>query len=113
KGLTVADVEPDGNCLFRSVSHQIYGDADRHYSVRRACVEHMSKHEARFGVFVAENFRDYLYRIRQPGVWGDDLEIRALEELFDRPIEIYSSEGEHLRPMKIDFDASGVRERTV
>ena len=33
---------------------------------------------------------------------------RALEELFDRPIEIYSSEGEDLRPMKIDFDASGV-----
>lgn len=35
--------------------------------------------------------------------------LRALEELFDRPIEIYSSEGEDLRPMKIDFDASGVR----
>ncbi len=34
--------------------------------------------------------------------------LRALEELFDRPIEIYSSEGEDLRPMKIDFDASGV-----
>lgn len=33
---------------------------------------------------------------------------RALEELFDRPIEIYSAEGEDLRPMKIDFDASGV-----
>lgn len=36
--------------------------------------------------------------------------IRALEELFDRPIEIYSSEAEDLRPMKIDFDASGVSE---
>lgn len=35
--------------------------------------------------------------------------VRALEELFDRPIEIYSSEGEDLRPMKIDFDAAGVR----
>lgn len=36
------------------------------------------------------------------------IERRALEELFDRPIEIYSSEAEDLRPMKIDFDASGV-----
>ena len=44
--------------------------------VRKACVDHMSKHVARFGVFVAEDFRDYLYRISQPGVWGDDLEIR-------------------------------------
>eukprot|EP00752_Nemacystus_decipiens_P004577 g4177.t1 len=108
KGLSVVDVEPDGNCLFRSVSHQIFGDVERHYPVRKACVDHMSRHRARFGVFVAEDFRDYLYRIRQPGVWGDDLEIRALEELFDRPIEIYSSEGEDLRPMKIDFDASGL-----
>ncbi len=73
----MVDVEPDGNCLFRSVSHQIYGDAERHYLVRKACVEHMSKHRTRFGVFVAEDFRDYLYRIRQPGVWGDDLEIRC------------------------------------
>ena len=76
KGLSVVDVEPDGNCLFRSVSHQIFGDVERHYPVRKACVEHMSRHKARFGVFVAEDFRDYLYRIRQPGVWGDDLEIR-------------------------------------
>lgn len=33
KGLSVVDVEPDGNCLFRSVSHQIYGDVDRHVQV--------------------------------------------------------------------------------
>lgn len=82
KGLTVVDVEPDGNCLFRSVSHQIYGDAERHFTVRRMCVDHMSKHRARFGVFVAEDFRDYLYRIRQTGVWGDDLEIRFVFFFF-------------------------------
>lgn len=34
KGLSVVDVEPDGNCLFRSVSHQIFGDAERHHQVR-------------------------------------------------------------------------------
>lgn len=33
KGLSVVDVEPDGNCLFRSVCHQIYGDAERHQQV--------------------------------------------------------------------------------
>ena len=30
KGLRVIDVEPDGNCLFRSVSDQVVVDAERH-----------------------------------------------------------------------------------
>ncbi|CAM9490096.1 unnamed protein product, partial [Choristocarpus tenellus] len=108
QGLIIMDIESDGNCLFRSVSHQIYGDVARHQQVRRQCVDHMFKHKDRFGVFVAEDFHDYLSRIRQLCVWGDDLEIRALEELFDRPIEIFSSEADNLAPMKIDFHASSV-----
>ena len=30
EGLHIIDVEPDGNCLFRAVSQQLYGDAERH-----------------------------------------------------------------------------------
>ena len=30
EGLPIIDVEPDGNCLFRAVSHQVYGDAESH-----------------------------------------------------------------------------------
>ena len=30
EGLHIIDVEPDGNCLFRAVSQQVYGDAERH-----------------------------------------------------------------------------------
>ncbi|CAM9682714.1 unnamed protein product, partial [Phaeothamnion confervicola] len=86
RGLEVVEVEPDGNCLFRAVGHQIYGDAERHVEVRRACVDHMGRHKARFATFVAEEeFRDYLRRVRQPCVWGGGLEIRAREEVCDRP----------------------------
>ena len=30
EGLHIIDVESDGNCLFRVVSPQVYGDAERH-----------------------------------------------------------------------------------
>lgn len=44
----------DGNCLFRSVSHQIYGTEDHHELIRRKCVEYMRCNEGWFSQYVAE-----------------------------------------------------------
>lgn len=41
KGLRVVPVEGDGNCLFRSVSHQVYGDDSHHRLVRARCMDYM------------------------------------------------------------------------
>jgi OTU domain-containing protein 5 len=41
KGLEILQVEGDGNCLFRSVSHQVYGDDRYHAIVRAKCMEYM------------------------------------------------------------------------
>lgn len=41
KGLRVVPVEGDGNCLFRSVSHQVYGDDRHHRLVRASCMDYM------------------------------------------------------------------------
>lgn len=41
QGLRVVPVEGDGNCLFRSVSHQVYGDDSHHRLVRARCMEYM------------------------------------------------------------------------
>lgn len=35
-------------------------------------------------------FDFYLERKRKDGEWGDDLEIQALSEIYDKPIEIYA-----------------------
>jgi hypothetical protein len=37
----VAEMDGDGNCLFRAVALQVYGDASMHSEVRRRCVEFM------------------------------------------------------------------------
>lgn len=41
QGLRVVPVEGDGNCLFRSVSHQVYGDDSHHRLVRARCMDYM------------------------------------------------------------------------
>ena len=38
RGLEVAEQDSDGNCLFRAVSLQVYGDSSNHGEVRRRCL---------------------------------------------------------------------------
>lgn len=45
RGLRVVPVEGDGNCLFRSVSHQVYGDDSHHRLVRARCMDYMEVSE--------------------------------------------------------------------
>lgn len=35
------------------------------------------------------NIRDYIVENRRDKVWGDNLEIQAMAELYDIPVEIY------------------------
>ncbi len=41
RGLEEIAQEGDGNCLFRAVSWQVYGDSDSHMDVRRRCMDFM------------------------------------------------------------------------
>lgn len=41
KGLDMHRILGDGNCLFRAMAHQVYGDVDMHNDVRQLCVDYM------------------------------------------------------------------------
>lgn len=91
-GMNIVQVEGDGNCLFRAVAHQMFLDESRHMEIRSECVDHMRRHRERFETFCTTKFDDHLNRMSLSGTWGDDLEIRALEEIIDRPFFIYSAD---------------------
>lgn len=40
-GLEIKEQEGDGNCLFRAISLQVYGDPSMHGDVRKQCMDHM------------------------------------------------------------------------
>jgi len=79
-GFYIKRMLPDGNCLFRSISDQVYGDQEMHDQ------------------FVTEDFNEYIARKRQDRCYGNNLEIQAISELYNRPVEIYTFQGGRLKP---------------
>jgi hypothetical protein len=93
--LRVVRMAPDGSCLFRSLAHQIYGDPERHMVVRADIVRHMGLHRERYAVVAVAatgdaDFERYLADMSKAGAWGGYPEQMAAEELFDRPMVLYS-----------------------
>lgn len=93
KDMIINDVESDGNCLFRAVSHQLYGTTEHHGLIRRYVYEYMSIEREYFSQFVVggmEGFDEYLRYQTQNGAWGDDCELQVISEMYNRPVEIYA-----------------------
>ena len=63
-GLQSIDVGGEGDCFFRSVSHQLYGDCNYHMRIRTAGVQYMREHPERFIESNTENsWLRYLYYV--------------------------------------------------
>lgn len=89
KGLIIKKMQEDGACLFRAVADQVYGDQDMHASVRKLCMDYMEKNCDYFSQYVTENFSSYIQRKRDDRIHGNHIEIQAMSEIFNRPIEVY------------------------
>ena len=90
----------DGNCMFRAVSDQIYGNEDYHGIIREKCMKYLLIERQFFSQFVEggdKEFDNYINMKSQSGVWGDDVELQAISEIYNRPIEIYSGSDKPLK----------------
>ncbi|KAJ6739438.1 OTU DOMAIN CONTAINING PROTEIN [Salix koriyanagi] len=90
KGLEVKRMLEDGNCLFRAVTDQVYGDSEMYDLARQMCVDYMEKERDHFSQFITEGFTSYCKRKRRDKVYGNNVEIQALSEMYNRPILIYT-----------------------
>jgi OTU domain-containing protein 5 len=100
KGLLIKQVGGDGNCLFRSFSDQLYGNEDWHREIREICMEYITIERDFFKNFVVGGdfkFDEYVEKKRQDSCWGDDVEIQALSEMYNRAIEIYAYSSDPMR----------------
>ena len=86
---------PDGNCLFRSVAHQLVGDAEQHDQLRQATVAFAAQNkEALKGYLPQEegtessSLQDHLQRMCKVGCWGTHCELRAMASMLQVPIYV-------------------------
>lgn len=89
RGFIIKRMGEDGACLFRAVADQVYGDQEMHSVVRQHCVDYMAKNNDFYKQFVTEDFTMYLNRKRADNCHGNHIEMQALSELYNRPIEVY------------------------
>ena len=85
-------VPSDGNCLFSSISDQVYGTEKHNLIVREKCMDFIEANSVYYSQFIEggeTQMPAYIKRKRKSGIWGDNLEIEALSEIYKRPIEIY------------------------
>ncbi len=85
-------VPSDGNCLFSSVSDQVYGTDKHNLLIREKCMDYIEKNSIFYSRYIEggeTQMPAYIKRKRKSGIWGDNMEIQALSEIYKRPIEIY------------------------
>ena len=80
-GLRTKIVKGDGNCYFRAIADQLFGDEDLHYIVRFDVVEYMRKNQGDYEPFIVgdqDPLTVYLRELAKDGTWAGDYELNAL-----------------------------------
>ena len=99
QGHLIQEMNADGNCLFRSLSDQLYHDAgSQHALVRNEICNHLSRHREWFECFLlmydededVVDFDEYVAKMREDGEWGGNVELVAASRVYKRDIRIYS-----------------------
>ncbi|MCJ8734711.1 hypothetical protein PDJAM_G00238520 [Pangasius djambal] len=91
KGFVIKKMKEDGACLFRAVADQVYGDQDMHEVVRKHCMDYLMKNADYFSNYVTEDFTTYINRKRKNNCHGNHIEMQAMAEMYNRPVEVYQN----------------------
>ncbi|KAG6622967.1 OTU domain-containing protein 3 [Phytophthora cinnamomi] len=93
-GCKLHEVEADGNCLFRALGDQLYGDQHRHEEIRGKIVDYLEQHRDDFEPFMEdeEKFDRYCERMREDGTWGGNQELYAAARLFQVYVVVHQDQ---------------------
>lgn len=122
KGLKIVEVTPDGNCLYKSVIMQLGDSSESRLSqLREQTSTYMMQHMHDFlpftsniqtgEMFTPDEYEKYCSDIKGTNSWGGQLELRAISQVLQHPIEVYQAStpivhiGEELerQPLRLSY----------
>ena len=81
----------DGNCQFRSLSHQLFGSHVYHEVLRHRIVQFLRENADLYQWFIDEDFGAYCNRMDRPSEWGDETTLAACAALFRVRVHLLSN----------------------
>ena len=88
RNLKLVNVRGDGNCFFRAIAHQLYGDESQNQKVGEEAGQEIIKKSNRYRNFVAGSFDKYVSNLSTDREWADNAAIQATSNAFRISIEI-------------------------
>ena len=90
-GRKIYSVKGDGNCLFRSLSHQLLNTEDEHLFMRTTLVRFINLNQSLFTNYLsppatATTITEHIQRMLCPQTWGTHIEIMAAATFFQKPV---------------------------
>ena len=89
-GRWVRHTLPDGNCLFRTLSVNLYNHKEEHLSIRKILVQFEELNKEQFANYLtasdAININDHICSTTKPFVWGTQVELLAASSFFQAPV---------------------------
>jgi hypothetical protein len=96
-GACVVEMDDDGNCQFRALAHELYGDQAHHGHVRRRVIARLRAREPEYRPYVGDGVKwlMYLERMARSCCWGDEVTLRAAAEAYSCVVHVLTSEAEN------------------
>jgi hypothetical protein len=90
-GLRIVEMAGDGNCLFRSIAHQLENNPNLHMQYRQSIIKYIISKRKHFELFLEddEKFEDYIERMKLFGTWGGHHELYAAAQCLRINIEVF------------------------
>ena len=91
KNLKRNNIKGDGNCLFRAIAHQLYGDQERHPEIRKICIVELHKNWDKYKKLIDKKYEklkcdEYVSLMSKDRTWAGHAEKVALKNALELQI---------------------------